>query len=129
VSETQLSASEWWRQRRLRYNIILLAAFPLSLVCLFIVWWLFEARLPCLEITGFTLVAGTILFIFGLAAANVAYFLGVLAERICAPKRVLQFRHRLYLLGTAFSVLLIFSPVVGNLAAAAVGPSGIERCK
>jgi hypothetical protein len=129
VSEAQLSASEWWRQRRLRYNIILLAAAPISLVCLFTVWWLFEARLPCLEITGFTLAAGTILFIIGLAVANVAYFLGVFAERICAPKRVLHFRRRLYLLGTAFSVVLIFSPVIGNLAAAAVGPSSIERCK
>src|SRR5271166_5730750 len=76
TQEVQSTASIWWSAQRWRYNRILLCAAPLSLLALLMVWWLFEARLPCLQVTGFSLFAGAILFAIGLVVANLCYFLG-----------------------------------------------------
>jgi len=45
------------------------------------------------------------------------------------PKNVLVFRRAVFALGTAFSLLLIFLPVVGNLVAAAFGPGIGGQCE
>ena len=118
----------WWQSQRFRYNLILLAAAPASVLFLFLVWWLFESRLPCLEITRFSLMFGAALFVIGLAVANVCYFLGPISERIFRPRNPATFRVCLFSLGTMFSLLLIFLPVIGNLVAAVVGPSVINQC-
>jgi hypothetical protein len=80
--ETQASTTEerraWWFAQRVRYNIALIIAFPISAVSLFAVWALFEERLPCFEISGPALGLGTILFLFGLGLANICYHLGPL---------------------------------------------------
>ena len=120
--------SRWWSAHRSRYNAILLAAAPISLICLFLLWRLLEARLPCLEITGFTLAFGLLLFGVALALANAFYYLGPFVEVLVKPRAVVPFRRRLFVTGTAFSVLLIFAPVISNLVAAARFPSGTERC-
>jgi TctA family transporter len=126
--EKGVSTFAWWQSQRFRYNLILLVAAPVSVVCLFLVWLLFESRLPCLEITGFSLMFGAFLFVIGLGVANLCYFLGPVSERIFRPRSPATFRVWLFALGTLFSVLLIFLPVIGNLIAAVVGPSVINQC-
>jgi hypothetical protein len=107
--ETQLgTAAErkaWWSARRLRYNIILIIAAPISGISLLAVWGLFQDRLPCLEVTGFTLVVGAILFLPFLAVANLCYLLGGLSERLLRPRKVIAFRRWVYGMGVAFSLL------------------------
>lgn len=127
-SELDLSASSWWARHRLRYNAFLLLAGAVSAISLFVVWWLFESRLPCLEITGFSLVFGGMLFLVGLGLANLCYFLGPLSERLLHPKNVPAFRRRTFALGVCFSVAIIFFPVVGNLVSAAFGPAAGGQC-
>jgi hypothetical protein len=112
----------WWAARRLRYNITLIIAAPVSAVCSLVVWGLFEERLPCVEITGFTMIGGAILFLPFLLLANACYSLGSLSERLINPRNAIAFRHWVYGAGVAFSLLLIFSPPIINLVAALMGP-------
>ena len=129
ATELAQSTSAWWATRRLRYNAFLLLGAVASLLCLLAVAWLFAARLPCLEITAFSVAFGGIAFLVGLGLANLCYFLGPLSERWLRPKNVLRFRRTAYALGTAISLLLIFFPVVGNLVAAAFGPGIGGQCE
>lgn len=112
----------------MRYNLIMLAAAPASFVGLLVVWWLFKVRLPCLEVTGFSLVFGGVLFLLSLGLANLCYFLGPLSECILRPQNALRFRRAVFALGTGFSLLLIFLPVLANLVAAVIGPAPGGHC-
>ena len=127
IAATELgsSAAEWWAARRWRYNAVLLGGAIASFLCLLAVAWLFSARLPCLEITAFSVAFGGMAFLVGLGLANLCYCLGPMSERWLHPKNALAFRHVAFALGTAFSLLLIFVPVIGNLAAAAFG-TGVQ---
>ena len=120
--DERIERREWWSARRGRYNVTLVLAAPVSGLSLLVIWGLFEDRLPCLEITLLSIFAGVILFAFGLALANICYFLGPLSERIIRPRNTASFRHWVYGLGLAFSLLLVFLPPLGNLAAALLGP-------
>jgi hypothetical protein len=106
----------------------LIAAAPVSFICLLLVWWIFESRLPCLDITGFSIIAGMIIFLVALVAANVMYFLGPLSEILFRPNNKNAFRKHLYALGRGFSLLLIYSPALGNLFTAVFG-SGFTECR
>jgi len=128
IEESKPTAFGWWAGQRVRYNLIMLAAAPVSFIGLLIVWWLFEARLPCLEVTGFSLVFGGILFLLSLGVANLCYFLGPISECIVRPNDAMRFRRVVFALGTGFSLLLIFFPVLGNLVAAVVGPAPGGHC-
>jgi hypothetical protein len=97
-------------------------AAAISGVCLLLVWWIFEERLPCQEITLFTMFFGALLFLLGLGLANICFILGPLSERIISPRNTASFRHWVYGLGLAFSLVLIFSPPLLNLIAAFIGP-------
>lgn len=129
ATEVGLSASQWWAAHRLRYNLALLVGAVASFLGLVAVGWLFAARLPCLEITVFSVAVGGILFLAGLGLANLCYFLGPLAERWLHPKNVLGFRRLAFLLGTAFSLALIFLPVAGNLVVAVFAPAIGGQCE
>jgi len=118
----------WWGARRLRYNLALVIAAPISAICLFLVWWLFEDRLPCLEITGFSLVLWGVLFFVGLALANLCYFLGPLAEKVVRPRNVARFRAMVFAMGLGISLSIIVLPVIANLVAAALYPAGTGNC-
>jgi hypothetical protein len=113
---------EWWSAQRRRYNLAIILAAPVSGISLLVIWGVFEERLPCLEITLFQIFAGVPLFALGLGLANVCYFLGPLSERIIHPRNTASFRHWLYGLGLAFSLLLVFSPPLVDLAVALLGP-------
>src|SRR6476620_11159121 len=108
----------WWSVHRKRCNLLLVAAAPISGVLLLLVWWLFDERPPCLEITGFTGLAGLVLFLLALGLANICYFLGPLSERLIRPRNVAVFRRYVFGSGLALSLLLIFVPPLGNLTAA-----------
>ncbi len=82
----------WWSAQRRWYNITLIIAAIISAVFLLTVWGLFEERLPCLEITSFSILFGGILFLLGLGAANIFYFLGPLSERLACPRNTIVFR-------------------------------------
>jgi hypothetical protein len=108
----------WWSGHRRQYNVALLISAPVSGALLFAVWAVFEDRLPCLEINGFSIVFGIILFVLGLGFANICYFFGPLAERLVRPHNTVAFRRWVYGTGLAFSLLLIFLPPMTNLGAA-----------
>ena len=93
----------WWSVHRKRCNLLLVAAAPISGVLLLLVWWLFEERLPCLEITGFTGLAGLVLFLLALGLANICYFLGPLSERLIRPRNVTVFRR--YAFGSGLALI------------------------
>jgi hypothetical protein len=112
----------------LRYNAILVVSALASGLSLITLWGLFAKRLPCIEMTGFTLAVDCFLFVVGLGVANILYYLGFLAEILCRPRDVMRFRSVLFLLGGGFSVFLIFIPVLGNALAAATYPASTEWC-
>ena len=129
ATEFGLSASAWWAARRWRYNVALLLGAVASFLCLLAIGWQFSARLPCLEFTAFSIAFGGIAFFVGLGLANLCYFLGPLAERWLHPKNVLGFRRAAFALGTAFSLFLVFLPVIANLVAAAFGQGIGGQCE
>jgi len=108
----------WWSARRRTYNIILVISCVTSAVLVFVVWAVFEDRLPCLEINGFSILAGLVVASIGILAANGCYLLGPLSERFVRPRNPRIFRRVVFGAGVAFSMLLIFFPVAGNLTAA-----------
>ena len=122
-----IDCKAWWSARRGQYNVTLIIAALISAGLLLMIWWLFEARLPCLDITGVSVVIGAILFLPGLGLANVFYLLGPLSERTIRPHDAPTFRRRVYGIGIAFSLLLIFSPSVINLVSAFSGLSCIDK--
>ncbi|MET3109465.1 hypothetical protein AAKU58_004322 [Oxalobacteraceae bacterium GrIS 1.18] len=128
-TEINISAMEWWSTQRPRYNKILIVAAPTSFASLLLVWWAFESRLPCLEITGLSIALGGILFLIGLGLANLCYFFGPFFEKILNPKNAHMFRQTVFYIGTGFSISLIFFPVIGNLIAAVFGPAAGIQCK
>jgi hypothetical protein len=120
--ETQTGAEAgrraWWSARRRRYNITLLVAAAVAGVMLLTLWALFEDRFPCLEVTAVILFFWGLLFLVGVSLANICYFLGPLSEWIIRPRNALAFRRLTYGAGVAFSLLLIFAPLILNLGAA-----------
>ena len=123
---SQLGTAEdrraWWSAQRGPYNIALAVAFPISVISLFVVWALFEERLPCFEINGASLFFGIILFGFGMGLANVCYLLGPLSERLIGPRNPTLYRRWIFGIGLAFSLLLVFFPVGVTLTNALLGP-------
>lgn len=128
LSKLEISAWSWWAARRMRYNAILLISATVSFICLLMIWWLFESRLPCLEITGFSLAFGGLLFVVGLGLSNLCFYLGPIFEHLLRPTDMYAYRRRAFRLGTGFSLMLIFLPVIGNLVAAAHGPAPGGQC-
>jgi hypothetical protein len=122
-SITENGSAAWWSARRRPYNIALVIAAPISAVSAMLIGWLLAERLPCLEITFFTLVFAACAFLVGLGLANICYFLGVVGELVVRPGDVISFRRWAYGFGLAFSVLLIFAPPIGLLLASWKPPS------
>src|SRR5690242_5166694 len=105
-----LSTAQWWGGRRLRYNLSVVVACAVAFILYAGVVWSFQNRLPDVEITGFTVMAQAIGFLFALALANVCYFLGPMLERLLSPRNLGAFRRGAFGLGLGFSMLLIFCP-------------------
>jgi len=123
-----LTPKAWWSSRRSLFNRILLSAAPVSFFSLLVVWWVFESRLPSLEITLPSLFLGGIFFLFFFTLANVFYYLGPLTESLISPVRVLRFRRSAFAAGILLCVTFIFFPVIGNLVAAWASSSSEAAC-
>ena len=104
-----LSTSEWWSQRRLKYNIGLVIAGVLALIAYIAIVFSFEAIIPEKEITIFSIMFQAVGYLIAIGIANICYFLGPLSERMLKPKNVIMYRNVTYNIGYWFSVLLPFS--------------------
>jgi hypothetical protein len=105
------NAKSWWEQRRLRYNIGLVAAGLLAFVCYVGVVdrGISTGAMPEAEITLFTTAFQAVGYLFMMALANVCYFAGPLSESLVKPTNLDRYRRVMYRLGFWFSVLLPFS--------------------
>ncbi|MCU1285876.1 MAG: hypothetical protein JWO13_2226 [Acidobacteriales bacterium] len=101
----------WWEQRRLRYNIGLVAAGLLAFVCYVVVVdrGISTGTMPDAEITLFTTAFQAVGYLFMMALANVCYLAGPLSESIVKPTNVDHYRRLTFRLGFWFSVLLPFT--------------------
>lgn len=129
-SETmeKVGLKAWWSSKRSLFNRILLSAALSSFLSLLLVSWVLESRLPCLEITLFSVLMGGMLLLFCLVLANIFYNLGPHLESLISPAESLWFRRITFVAGTLLCVVLIFSPVVGNLVAAWTWSPGEVTC-
>src|SRR5947209_2218814 len=82
LDDVNLSASQWWEARRLRYNVGLVLAGVLAFIAYIIVLHIFSDRIPGAEITLFTILFQGIGYMCFMVAANIFYFLGALSERL-----------------------------------------------
>ena len=81
-NDVNLSSSQWWEARRLRYNLGLVIAGALAFIAYLIVLRVFSDRIPDTEISFFTILFQAVGYIFFMAVANVFYYLGRLSERL-----------------------------------------------
>ena len=102
-----LSASEWWRQRRARYNIGLVIAGLLAFVA-------YATRaFADVGITVFTTIYLIVSFLLAIGMANILYFLAPISEQLLKPGNVATYRNITYNLGFWFFVLILFiSPLL-----------------
>ncbi len=106
--EASASGFSWWESRRLRYNGALVIAGAGAFLLYAALVWLFPQRLPCAEITAFTVTFQALGYLIAMCVANVLYFLGVIAERLFRAKDLMAFRERTFRAGLWFSVVLPF---------------------
>jgi len=92
----------------MQYNIALVLAGLGAFIAYAAIAWSFQDHFNQLEITAFTILFQAVGYAVAMAAANVCYFLGPLAERLVRPANVTAFRKITYRLGLWFSVLLPF---------------------
>jgi hypothetical protein len=105
------TATSWWEQHRVRYNIGLVVAGLLAFVCYVVVVdrGISTGRMPDAEITLFTTAFQGIGYLFMMGIANVCYFAGPISESLLKPMNVDRYRRVTFQLGFWFSVLLPFS--------------------
>jgi hypothetical protein len=109
-------ARDWWRRRRLRYNLALIAAGVLAFACFMLLsWWGDSVFPPTYGVETSVLVAlrwwaplaAAALAIF-LLVANVCYSAGALVERIIPASYVDGYRRLAFRLGLGLSMLVPF---------------------
>lgn len=102
-----LSASEWWGQRRARYNIGLVIAGLLA-------FGVYATRAFAeVGITVFTTIYLIVSFLLAIGTANILYFLAPISERLLKPGNVATYRNITYNLGFWFFVFILFiSPLL-----------------
>lgn len=110
TTEASATRSEWWRERRKKYNRGLIIAGVLAYICYVLIVSIFhrDDRLAEVEITVFTMIFQGMGYLVMMLIANLFYNLGPLAELICKPRNPLEFRSTLFNLGFWFSVALPF---------------------
>jgi hypothetical protein len=102
-----LSASEWWGQRRTRYNIGLFITGLLAFVA-------YATRaFTGVEINVFTTIYLIVSFLLAIGMANIFYFLAPIPEQLLKPGNVSTYRNITYNLGFWFFVFILFiSPLL-----------------
>jgi hypothetical protein len=109
-----LERQAWWQERRLRYNIGLVAAGAMAFVAYAAIVSLAPANALATgdeppEITVFTTAFQAVGYAVAMVVANVCYGLGGAAERVIKPKDASAFRRTAFGAGFAFSVALPFT--------------------
>ena len=123
-----LSARAWWADHRLRYNLWLIAAAPVSLACAIATSIVFPERLPCVEGSVFQLIGDAVLFSIGLLLANLFYFLGPAGEWLLRLRNPQTYRRWTWTAGLALSLMLVFSPAITHLQWAYTGERVGQQC-
>lgn len=99
----------WWQSQRRFYNFALLAAGLVAFLCYAAAAELCGPWEPDeIEITAFTVIGQAFGYLLMMAAANLLYMAGPIAEKIVQPRNVPHFRSRLFAAGLCFSVALPF---------------------
>lgn len=112
VSAAVAERRAFWRRGRLPYNIALLVSGVLAGVAfagVLIAWEIWPPGPEEFEHADFSLlslVLAPFAYALAIAAANVLYLLGPLAEIVVRPREAQRFRRWIFGLGLAFSVLL-----------------------
>ena len=109
MANSQLSATEWWAARRLRYNMALAAAGVLAFVCYLIALQFRCANTSGVEVTLFTTLFQGIGYLVAMGLANLCYGLGPGLERFVQPTARTDYRKWTFRAGLAFSVALPFA--------------------
>ena len=112
TASDSIPAKDWWRKRRLRYNVGLVVAGLLAFACYVVVvfWGISINAIPDPgAITLLTTIVQGMGYVFMMLIANVFYSLGPLSERIVKPVAIARCRRVTFGLGFWFSVLLPFS--------------------
>ena len=107
--QTTLNASEWWKGKRLRYNIGLIVSGIVAFILYAIVVFTNTDIIPDADITIFTTLFQGIGYLLAMLLANLCFYLGPVSERIIKPKNIIKYRTRTFRLGFWFSVVLPFS--------------------
>ena len=106
---TPVSASAWWRSRRLRYNVGLIIADVAAFAAYCIVLTIFGDAIQGAEITVFTISLQGIGYLCCMGLANTFYCLGPISERWLQQKDPETYRRTTFALGFWFSIALPFS--------------------
>ena len=110
TDDYQLTGKEWWEERRLLYNIGLVAAGVLAFICYaFVDVALISPHDTEDEISIFTIVFQGIGYLCMIGVANIFYLLGYFVDNKYNKKNSDVFRVRLFRLGFWFSFMLPFS--------------------
>lgn len=101
-----LESKQWWSKKRKSYNGALALACFIAFILYVISVAMFQERMPCVEITLFTIIFQGVGFVFALVMANIVYSFGYIVEAILNPKNPENFRNTAYKLGLLFSIML-----------------------
>ena len=108
LEDNEASTRSWWEQRRLAYNICLIAAGLLAFACYAAVGWTRCTANLDFEITAFTTFFQALGYLAAIAIANVSYFLGPISEHLIQPSNPSHYRRTVFAIGVIFSVALPF---------------------
>jgi hypothetical protein len=106
------ATEQWWAARRRQYNIGLLVAGPVGLVC----YGLSLSRCIALrapgdwEVTSFNVAVQSIAYLLVIGLANICYNLGRWCERFVPPTDIGRYRRMSFQCGFWLSVLLPLAP-------------------
>ena len=117
ANTSELSAEDWWRRQRLRYNIGLLLAGVVAFIVYAAVVDRRSSSCPGFEITAFTTALQGAGFLLAVGTANLFYNLGRWSEIRLSPRDVHRYRRWAFGAGLAFSVVLPFcAPLAAGLS-------------
>ena len=103
-----LGTWNWWRSKRLNYNLWLVVAGISAFVTYAVLVFSFQKAIPDLEVTAFTTLFQGIGYLLAMVLANLFFFLGPISEQLLKPTDPELFRKITYGFGKWFSVALPF---------------------
>jgi hypothetical protein len=101
-----LSETNWWSRRRLKYNIMLVVAGLTAFLAMALVGDRFCTADRDFEITVFTIAFQSVGYLIAMAIANVFYGLGPLCEHLFKQRNLTLYRYAAFSTGVVVSVAL-----------------------